>query len=928
MEEKDNTISTTERTNKEKEEGEKNINKEKDVNQESLEDEKIINSLKQINIDTNDYLSLVNDLIDFSFKIKSIKNISAFLTFENIDILKKLSSKDNIKINLILTKIYMNIMNNESLYSIYLSVLNEDNINFLIKIIEECISLIEKLNTFVFDQDQYKFKVKTFSFIKCLYYNLKNKITNDITLRKLMDWIDSFPMQFFSETFNQLNQEKELFEIWKEEDQDKINTFEDRFAQINNYYEQFDMFRKFVETNSGVVKYDSFGGEEEKDEEEKKEEEKKQEIDPSKIDFYNQYGLLILKFCKYHNYVFLNKENKDAENKEKKEGEDENENVRVVFLLDKIKQIDDEENKEEEKEEPKEDEDKKEEKKEEEKTEETKKKEEEKKEETNKNEPEKNGKDKGNQKIRNIMDGKLFLSITDSKEYNELIKKEINNYLKATISIGEDEKIKNLRDQMSYYLSILDTDSYVPLYLTDFSKITISDNFTPSFLTNVPAGKTNELYVETKMNETMLVFIEFSLEDKSKDITFEVNKYEISTNTFKPIFKEERIEDTFKFFILCKGYSLYQIVFNNYYSWFTSKDINYRIGILKLINKEKKEFDFEQNDEEEKNNNHSPKEEKEEKDNEDKFYCYFNGKNVCFNKNDINKKIKDFDSKKEDEEVINIPVLLYLNHLRIVSFEKGEIKFKEKADEDENFIPKHLFDYTIIEYIKKTLKIKPAEAKNKKFIISLFSQNRDLSSLYKEVDDQIKALGASTINNSINDYETLEYLEKVGFYPSEILQGYNVQYKLYDLCEQSLIYHLYLSNLKNEAPQKSVLFILFDKLVVNAAVFNEGAIFTKLKGKKEKGPNWKSSYFSNINISDENAILDFLENANDTFEGIDLVLSCVDQNEEQQNKLKELFDKIEKHCQEKISPPVKVIVYNQNEIANNVFNYINLFYEK
>jgi hypothetical protein len=160
------------------------------------------------------------------------------------------------------------------------------------------------------------------------------------------------------------------------------------------------------------------------------------------------------------------------------------------------------------------------------------------------------------------------------------------------------------------------------------------------------------------------------------------------------------------------------------------------------------------------------------------------------------------------------------------------------------------------------------------------------------------------------------------------LQGYNVQYKLYDLCEQSLIYHLYLSNLKNEAPQKSVLFILFDKLVVNAAVFNEGAIFTKLKGKKEKGPNWKSSYFSNINISDENAILDFLENANDTFEGIDLVLSCVDQNEEQQNKLKELFDKIEKYCQEKISPPVKVIVYNQNEIANNVFNYINLFYEK
>ena len=52
---------------------------------------------------------------------------------------------------------------------------------------------------------------------------------------------------------------------------------------------------------------------------------------------------------------------------------------------------------------------------------------------------------------------------------------------------------------MSYFLSIIDIESYVPLYLTDFSKITISDNFTPSFLTNVPAGKTNELYLETKI---------------------------------------------------------------------------------------------------------------------------------------------------------------------------------------------------------------------------------------------------------------------------------------------------------------------------------------------------------------------------------------------------------------------------------------------
>ena len=916
MEENDKTLSTTARSIE--------TTKEKDINpennKESLKDEEIVDLLKKLDIDSQDLLTLVNDLIYFSFELKALKNIDLILTFDNLNILKKLSSKENIKINLILSKIYMNIMNNESLYSSYLLTIEEDKTNLLIQIIEECISLIQKLNGFVFDEELFKFKEKTLSFIKCFYYNCKSKISNEISTRKLQELIDSFPTQYFSETYNELNKDKDLYEIVKSEDQEKINNFEEKFAQINNYYEQYDAFRRFVECNSGVVTYASVGGEENPE----TKEEKKSEIDQNKIDFYNKYGLLILKFCKYHQYIFLNKENKEAENKEKKENEEEQENVRVVFLLDKIKQAEDEEKKEEEK-------------KEEEKKEEEQKKEEEKKEENNEQ-----AKKQGNKKIENLMNEKLFISVTESKEYNELIKKEINNYLNITKSLENDPKIKTIREQMSYFLSIIDIESYVPLYLTDFSKITISDNFTPSFLTNVPAGKTNELYLETRMNETMLVYIEFSQEDKSKDITFEVNKYEISSNSFKPIFKEEKIEDTFKFFILCNGYSLYQIIFNNYYSWFTSKDVNYRIALLRLIEKPKKDLNLGQNEEKEikteeekkEDDKEKEKEEKKEDDKEeekdekvdDKFYCYFNGKNNCFNQGDINKKIKDFEEKK-DENVLNIPIILYLNTLRIVSLNKDEIKIIESKEDDEQFIPKHIFDYQIIEYLKKTLKIKPAEAKNKKITLSLFSQNRDLSVLFKEVDDQIKALSVSTINNTLNDADSLNYLRKIGFYPSELLGGYKVEYKLYDLCEQSLVYYLYLSYLKKNPPKKSVLFMEFDKLVVNAAIFNEGAIYTKLKGKKENDVNWKSSYFNNINTSDVNGVLDFLENVNDTFEGIDIVLSYVDINEEQKKKLLELFDTIKKHCQEKIKPPIKVLVCEQNEIANNVFNYMNLFYD-
>ena len=145
---------------------------------------------------------------------------------------------------------------------------------------------------------------------------------------------------------------------------------------------------------------------------------------------------------------------------------------------------------------------------------------------------------------------------------------------------------------MSYYLSTLDVESYVPLSLKEFNKVSISDNFTPAFSLNVPAGKDNKIYLETKMNENILVYIEFFIEDKSKDITFEVNKYDISNDSFKQIFKEENVNQVFKFFVLCNGYSLYEIIFNNDYSWFNSKDVNFKISLLKLLPKTRREGDL------------------------------------------------------------------------------------------------------------------------------------------------------------------------------------------------------------------------------------------------------------------------------------------------------------------------------------------------
>ena len=859
------------------------------------EDEKIINTFKNINPSAEDLISLVNNLSHFNHELKSLKDVCFFITEENIGILKKLNEKDNIKINLLLSKLYINLISNESLYSNFLVEIEEQNLNLIMQVIDECIILIQKLSGFVFDPEMFKFKEKTLSLIKCIYWNCKKKITNITISQKLEGLIDSFPTQFYSETYNELNKEKDLYDILKSQDQEKINNFEDKFAQINNYFEQFEAFKKFVESNAGIVNYATIG---------EAGEEKKTDvalIDPEKMDFYQQYGMLLLKFCKYHHYIFLNAENKEEK---KPETDSEIDNVRVVFLLDKIKYESEEAKAEEKKEDGNA-----------------------KKDEENQSPENIMDKSQGNKKIINLMNQKSFTSIVESKEYNDLIKTEINKYLEMTKNHENDPKLKTVIEQMKYFLSILDVESYVPLYLSDFSKITISDNFTPSFLTNVPAGKKNEFYLETKTNETMLVFIEFSLEDKSKDISFEVNKYEIYSNEYKNIFKEEKIEDTFKFFILCSGYSLYQIIFDNYYSWFTSKDVNYRIALLKLNDKQIKGLETEEKKEEneepkeEKKEEEKPKEEEKEteKDDENKLYCYFNGKNIAFDQKEICQKIKTAMENK-DPNIINIPVVLYLNTLRIITFEdeKG-ISIKEYTDEDEDLFSKTAFELKIKNYLSKTLKLKPADIKDKKIIISIFSQNRELSSLNEEIAEKINAVKSNSINNSVKDPEYINYLEKIGFYPGEKIEGYEnkIDYKLYDLCEQGLIYYLFNCKTQNKEIKKSVLLMLFDDKVVNAAIFNEGAVFSNVKGKK--------NYLNNININDENGVLDFLENANDTFEGIELVLSCFDYKEKEGKKLEELIEKIKKCCEEKLK--INVTVCEESQISHNVLKYMNLFYK-
>ena len=805
----------------------------------------IILDLQKIRIGYDNIITILNNLNLFEYKLKSLEDINTILTTDVLLILQKLAELNNIQINLVLYRIYLNLITKQSLYNKYLSLSNNyievlDKISLLLYLIDECVLLIERLDGFVYDPNFYIFKKKTLQLIKFLYSNVKNKIQDEDKLEKLSELINTLPPKFFSKSYNEFSQNKDLFNVFKSLNTEKISTFEDKFLDANNYFEQYDLFKEFVELNCDIDYNNSQN-------DDLSSETKNISLNiniinnEKNIDFLFNFGLLVLKFCKYHHYIFLNKEESEEEKKEIAElekGLGENlEKTKVVFLLDKFKIVTP----------------------------------------NNYNMP-------GYTPTINVADvlqNKQFISVVDTDQYIYLIKNLINFYLENTKNLENHPKLKNIREQMIYYASTLDTNSYVPLYLKKFNNINICDNFGPGFSINVPAGKQHKIYLETKHNEQFLVMIEFVVEDKTKDITFQVNLHDIYTDTFKPIFQQENIQNTFKLYIFCNGYSLYEIIFNNDYSWFNSKDISYRISLLKHSNYSKTLKPCE-------------------------FLCNLNGKSFLLNSEEIIKRI----GNKEHEKYININVIMYLNNLRIITIEKNEkgqddITLKEIIEQEEKYIPKHLFDYSLINHLLK-LKIDPNE--KKKIRITIFSQNRGLGTIVPNIEEKLK-----TAKNQKNK----EFLEKIGFIPTESLGEYKVEYKLYDLCEQILVYHLFLCNNKKMQISKNILLLNFDKLVINYAIFQEGKISTHLKQQIE----------NNELNNNEESILNFIKSVKEMYGEISLVLCNIDyKDEEKKKQLSELIEKIKKYCAEDLQPNVPIVIYEADAISINAFKYMNLFY--
>ena len=186
-----------------------------------------------------------------------------------------------------------------------------------------------------------------------------------------------------------------------------------------------------------------------------------------------------------------------------------------------------------------------------------------------------------------------LLSFKKDQVKNEDISYQL--FIKYLIQNGEEslkEKLKvrlNSQNLEKNFLDELLNSNNIKKSDVEFENIFLDDfNLKIGFPLNLEiyAGYSEEKIIEIK-NENSILFIMFN--SVGMDITFRLFKFcpfikeENNDNYFYEIFKVEKTEGN-KIILFVKNPGIYKIVFDNKYSWINSKIIRYRVSVLKEMN--------------------------------------------------------------------------------------------------------------------------------------------------------------------------------------------------------------------------------------------------------------------------------------------------------------------------------------------------------
>ena len=111
--------------------------------------------------------------------------------------------------------------------------------------------------------------------------------------------------------------------------------------------------------------------------------------------------------------------------------------------------------------------------------------------------------------------------------------------------------------------------------------------------------------------------------------------------------------------------------------------------------------------------------------------------------------------------------------------------------------------------------------------------------------------------------------------------------------------------------------ITFDNYTSNISIFNEGGIYNNLKNFPYNKNNYEDM---------KDKYLNFIYKANDSFDGIFLVITYIELNEQNKTIVFNIINEIKDICQ-KLNPVVKVYFQENNLFAYDVFKFIHLFFK-
>ena len=179
-------------------------------------------------------------------------------------------------------------------------------------------------------------------------------------------------------------------------------------------------------------------------------------------------------------------------------------------------------------------------------------------------------------------------NIIECKQLLNYLLKEGNDTLKGKINHRLESKGKNLNIELEKN-EIIDNSliEYDILNLYDFNLKTGYPLYT-----RIEAGSKFFKYIEVE-NKNSIVYIGYSIEYYNIDfhllkycanINQELNDDDNLNDNFVEIVKFERSGETpVKIILFVKEPGIYKIIFDNSFSWFTQKEVKYRINILKSI---------------------------------------------------------------------------------------------------------------------------------------------------------------------------------------------------------------------------------------------------------------------------------------------------------------------------------------------------------